>query len=117
MKLNHLDLQTTDVQALAAFFVDHFDLQRRSNDRSPAIAILGDEAGFTLVIQRHTAPVYPRATSGSSTMRPRRCTRTAIRLIAMTSKCSPIDINNRGTPFISAVQALLIEVSTPQTAC
>jgi len=40
VKLNHLDLQTTDVQALAAFFVDHFDLQRRSNDHSPAIAIL-----------------------------------------------------------------------------
>lgn len=117
MKLNHLDLQTTDVQALAAFFVDHFDLERRSNERSPAIAILGDEAGFTLVIQRHATAIYPDdfhvgfihdATAPVYAHR--------ARLIAAGLECSPIDINNRGTRFyLRGPGELLIEVSTPRT--
>ena len=49
MRLNHLDLLAHDVQALASFFVDHFDLTRLSNDRSPAICVLTDDAGFTLI--------------------------------------------------------------------
>jgi hypothetical protein len=115
VKLNHLDLQTTDVQALAAFFVDHFDLLRRSNDRSPAIAILGDEAGFTLVLQRHAAPAYPDGFhvgfihDGVEAVRAHHA-----RLAAAGLAVSPIDVNNRGTRFyLHAPGELLVEVSTP----
>jgi len=115
MKLNHLDLQSTDVQALATFFVDHFDLQRRSNDRSPAIAILGDEAGFTLVIQRHAAPSYPEhfhvgfihdAVAPVAAHRDR--------LAAAGLAVGELSTDNRGTRFyLKAPGDLLVEVSTP----
>lgn len=55
MKLNHLDLDVPDVQATAAFFVDHFGFSRSSNATSPALAILTDEAGLVLVLQRREA--------------------------------------------------------------
>ena len=115
MKLNHLDLQTTDVQALAAFFVDHFDFTRRSNDRSPAIAILGDEAGFTLVIQRHEAPIYPEhfhigfIHDGVEPVRAHRD-----RLLAAGVTAGELSTDNRGTRFyLKAPGDLLVEVSTP----
>ena len=115
MKLNHLDLQTTDVQALAAFFVDHFDLQRRSNDRSPAIAVLGDEAGFTLVIQRDEAPAYPEyfhigfIHDGVASVQAHRA-----RLLTAGVNVGELSTDNRGTRFyIRAPGDLLVEVSTP----
>jgi hypothetical protein len=115
VKLNHLDLQTTDVQALAAFLVDHFDLQRRSNDRSPAIAILGDEAGFTLVIQHDEAPGYPEYFHVGfihDTVEPVRAHRE--RLVAAGLGPSELSTDNRGTRFyLRAPGELLIEVSTP----
>ncbi|UQA55265.1 VOC family protein [Polyangium aurulentum] len=52
MKLNHLDLQVPDVRAAAQFFERHFDLEISSNPNSPAIVILSDRHGFTLVLQR-----------------------------------------------------------------
>jgi catechol 2,3-dioxygenase-like lactoylglutathione lyase family enzyme len=118
VKLNHLDLQTTDVQALATFFVDHFDLHRRSNDRSPAICILGDEGGFTLVLQAHDEPRYPdgfhigfiRDSVASVEAHHARLAAAGLRL-------SPIDVNNRGTRFyLRGPGELLVEVSTPARA-
>lgn len=115
MKLNHLDLQTTDVQALAAFFVEHFDLQRRSNDRSPAIAILGDEAGFTLVIQHAPAPVYPEYFHVGfihDAVAPVHAHRE--RLVAAGLAPGELSADNRGTRFyLRALGELLVEVSTP----
>jgi hypothetical protein len=115
MKLNHLDLQSTDVQALAAFFVDHFDLTRHSNDRSPAIAILGDEAGFTLVIQRDEAPVYPEFFHLGfihETVAIVRAHRE--RLLSGGLGPSELSTDNRGTRFyLRAPGELLVEVSTP----
>jgi hypothetical protein len=115
MKLNHLDLQTTDVQALAAFFVDHFDLTRRTNDRSLAIAILGDEAGFTLVIQRHAAPVYPEHFHIGfihDRVEPVRAHRD--RLVAAGVGVGELSTDNRGSRFyLKAPGDLLVEVSTP----
>ena len=115
MKLNHLDLQSTDVQALAAFFVDHFDFQRRTNDRSPAIAILGDDAGFTLVIQRDAAPAYPEyfhigfIQDGVEQVRAHR-----ERLAAAGLAVGDLSTDNRGTRFyLRAPGELLVEVSTP----
>jgi catechol 2,3-dioxygenase-like lactoylglutathione lyase family enzyme len=52
VKLNHLDLQVSDVPALTAFLVDHFDLQPLTRLDSPKLAILTDGHGFTLVLQR-----------------------------------------------------------------
>ena len=59
MKLNHLDLQVSDVRQTVAFFENVFDLQLTSNRSSPAIAILSDGAGFVLVLQRQEKPSYP----------------------------------------------------------
>lgn len=59
MHLNHLDLQVTCVAQSVDFFERIFGLELRSNRRSPAIAILGDGAGFVLVLQRREAVVYP----------------------------------------------------------
>jgi catechol 2,3-dioxygenase-like lactoylglutathione lyase family enzyme len=61
VKLNHLDLQVTDVPSLTTFLVDHFDLQPLTRLDSPRLAILTDGHGFTLVIQRrkHDGEAYP----------------------------------------------------------
>lgn len=56
MKLNHLDLQVPDVQATVAFLERHFGLEMRTSRHSPAIAILSDGHGFTLVLQRLARP-------------------------------------------------------------
>lgn len=52
MKLNHLDLQVRDVRETTAFFTRYFDLRLQSSPGSPAIAILTDDHGFVLVLQR-----------------------------------------------------------------
>ncbi len=115
MKLNHLDLQTTDVQALATFFVTHFDLERRSNDRSPKIALLGDDAGFSLVIQHCDAPVYPPDFHlGFTHATPAPVLAHHARLQAAGLAVGAVDVNGRGTRFyVRAPGGILIEVSTP----
>jgi hypothetical protein len=116
VKLNHLDLQAPDVQALASFLVEHFGLQRRSNDRSPAIAILGDEAGFTLVIQRMREGAYPPGfhigfiLDTAAEVRARR-----EMLVARGVTAGEIGIDNRGTRFyLTAPGEILVEVSSPE---
>ncbi|MEJ7598847.1 MAG: VOC family protein [Kofleriaceae bacterium] len=117
MQLNHLDLQVPDVQALATFLEQHFDLVRRSNDRSPAIAILADDAGFSLVIQRRTdeAP-YPEGFHIGFIQ----TTAVAVRehharLVAAGVDTGPVDVNARGTRFYLKVPGeLLVEVSSPE---
>jgi len=52
MKLNHLDLQVPDVRAAVEFFERYFDLELCSSRKSPALAVLSDRHGFTLVLQR-----------------------------------------------------------------
>jgi catechol 2,3-dioxygenase-like lactoylglutathione lyase family enzyme len=60
MKLNHLDLHVGDVLATANFFERYFGLALRSNPQSAALAILTDESGFVLVLQRaKSAERYP----------------------------------------------------------
>jgi catechol 2,3-dioxygenase-like lactoylglutathione lyase family enzyme len=56
VQLNHLDLQVPDVQRAATFFVTFFAFTRLSNDTSPALAILSDDHGFSLVLQKLRAP-------------------------------------------------------------
>jgi catechol 2,3-dioxygenase-like lactoylglutathione lyase family enzyme len=52
LKLNHLDLQVSDVQASVLFFERSFGLALQSSRASPALAVLSDGEGFTLVLQR-----------------------------------------------------------------
>lgn len=52
MQLNHLDLQVRDVQRCVTLLETYFDFELRSSRSSPAMAILSDRAGFTLVLQR-----------------------------------------------------------------
>lgn len=117
MKLNHLDLQVSDVQALASFLERHFDLERLSNDRSPAIAILHDRSGFTLVIQRrHDDRPYPDGFhigfihDAAATVRAHHA-----RLSAAQLAVGAIDVNARGTRFyLTAPGDILVEVSSPE---
>jgi catechol 2,3-dioxygenase-like lactoylglutathione lyase family enzyme len=52
VKLNHLDLQVSDVQRSAALFESLLGLTLQSSRTSTALAILTDGEGFTLVLQR-----------------------------------------------------------------
>jgi catechol 2,3-dioxygenase-like lactoylglutathione lyase family enzyme len=61
MKLNHLDIQVSDVPRTVALFEELLGLRLESNRDSTALAILTDGEGFTLVIQRkkQEADSYP----------------------------------------------------------
>lgn len=61
MKLNHLDLQVSDIDVARSFFETHFGL-RCSYSRRDEIAFLEDDAGFSLGVSNlfnNPAPVYP----------------------------------------------------------
>ena len=117
MKLNHLDLQVSDVQALAGFLELHFGLVRLSNERSPAIAILHDGDGFTLVIQRSSDDrPYPDGFhigfihNAAETVRTHHA-----RLVQAGLTVGPIDVNARGTRFyLTTPGGILVEVSSPE---
>ena len=57
MQLNHLDIPVPDVRSTATFFERFFDLKLVEMKGRDALAILKDEAGFTLVL----SPVRPGA--------------------------------------------------------
>jgi catechol 2,3-dioxygenase-like lactoylglutathione lyase family enzyme len=59
MNINHLDLQVSDVQEAVSFFERVFGLVLRTSRTSPAFALLNDDVGFTLVIQRAENVTYP----------------------------------------------------------
>jgi catechol-2,3-dioxygenase len=61
VKLNHLDLQVSDVPATVVFFESLFGLECQTNRSSGAIAILSDHSGFVLVLQKKkaAAETYP----------------------------------------------------------
>jgi catechol 2,3-dioxygenase-like lactoylglutathione lyase family enzyme len=61
MKLNHLDLQVSDVSSARRFFERIFEL-RCTYQRRDEIAILEDEAGFSFGVSNlfgSPAPIYP----------------------------------------------------------
>lgn len=117
MQLNHLDLQSHDVQTLATFFVAHFDFVRVTNDRSPALVVLDDGAGFTLALQRRTDErPYPDGFHlGFIHARAAAVEAHHARLTAAGVSVSPIDRNARGTRFyLRAPDEILIEVSSSE---
>ena len=115
MKLNHLDLQVIDVQAFASFLVEHFALRRRTNDRSPAIAILEDDAGFTLVVQRRREGAYPPGFHvGFIVDDPARVHAKHAELASRGVAVGALDRDARGTRFyLTAPSEILVEVSSP----
>ena len=116
MRLNHLDLLAHDVQALAGFFVTHFDFTRLSNDRSPAVAILRDSGDFTLVVRRRAdAAPYPDGFHVGF-YQPDIAAVEAhhARLTAAGLEIGPIDRSGRGTMFyLRAPEGILVEVNAP----
>lgn len=117
MRLNHLDLQAHDIQLLATFLVEHFDLARLTNDRSPALCVLTDREGFTLVIQQRTDDTPYPAGFHIGFIQPTAAAVVAhhARLTEAGLTVGPIDVNARGTRFyLHAPEQLLIEVSATE---
>jgi catechol 2,3-dioxygenase-like lactoylglutathione lyase family enzyme len=59
MNINHLDLQVPDVLAAATFFTRYFDFTQTSTPGALSIAILSNDAGFVLVLQKSYEARYP----------------------------------------------------------
>jgi catechol 2,3-dioxygenase-like lactoylglutathione lyase family enzyme len=122
MKLNHLDLQVADVPALIRFFVDHFDLRPLTRLDSPRLAILTEDAGFTLVVQqcetgstREAATDVTRARStdahlGHIGFLVDEPAQVHARLVAAGVAVSPVDHDARSVRCYLRVHGVLIEV-------
>jgi catechol 2,3-dioxygenase-like lactoylglutathione lyase family enzyme len=115
MQLNHLDLQVADVQRHVVFFETFFGLQLTTSRNSPALAILNDEAGFTLVLQKKKDPTqtYPDGfhlgflVSDIATVE-----RAHAMLVEHGVHVSNIDTNNRGTMiYCRTPDEIVVEVS------
>jgi catechol 2,3-dioxygenase-like lactoylglutathione lyase family enzyme len=62
MKLNHLNICTSDVNAAADFFAKYFGFQRMPTHGVDVMALVKDETGFVLLFSNFTKnvkPVYP----------------------------------------------------------
>jgi catechol 2,3-dioxygenase-like lactoylglutathione lyase family enzyme len=114
MRLNHLDLQVDDVPATAAFLERYFGLTIHGNRTSPAIIILSDDGGFTLVVQRRkrAGEAYPEGfhigflVDGENTVRQQHA-----RMVADGVACSDVFVNHRGTMFyLTAPGGITVEV-------
>jgi hypothetical protein len=114
MHLNHLDLQVEDVPGLATFLERHFGLTIHGNRTSPAIIILSDNDGFTLVVQRrkHAHEAYPEGfhigffVDGEDAVRQHH-----LRMVADGVSCSDVFVKNRGVMFyLKAPGDITVEV-------
>lgn len=115
MLLNHLDLPVSDVPAVATFLVDHFGFQPRTRLGSPAIVILDDGHGFTLVLQRreHADERFPSGLHiGFIVDDPAEVPVHRERLVAAGLAVSPVETNARGVQcYCRGPSELLVEVS------
>ena len=114
MKLNHLDLQVADVPTATAFLVDHFDLRALTRPDSPAIAILTDGEGFTLVLQRRReGDRFPEGFHiGFLVDDPAEVAARRARLAAAGLDVSEVQRNARGTMcYCRGPSELLVEIS------
>ena len=62
MKLNHLNICTSDPIAAADFFGKYFGFARSNTRPEAPIALVRDETGFTLLfsnLSKHAKPIYP----------------------------------------------------------
>lgn len=113
MKLNHLDLQVLDVPAAVEFFVRHFDFVARTRADSPAIAILDDGHGFTLVLQRSPDVRYPDGFHlGFIVDDPAEVHARRAALVAAGLTVSPVQTSGRGTLcYCHGPSGVLVEVN------
>ena len=115
MKINHLDLQVADVKESVALFERLLGLTLESNRASPAIAILGDGEGFTLVLQKRKSDEerYPEGFHfGSLVADVDRVHAFHAAARAEGLEVSPVIENGRGTlVYARTPDGLLIEVS------
>jgi catechol 2,3-dioxygenase-like lactoylglutathione lyase family enzyme len=115
MKLNHLDLQVSDVPTHVQFFEEFFGLELQSNRNSPAIAILSDGHGFVLVLQRKSHPneCYPEGFHcGFLVDDPAVVHAAHKRLREAGREVSDVQRDNRGTRvYCRAPDGFLVEVS------
>jgi catechol 2,3-dioxygenase-like lactoylglutathione lyase family enzyme len=114
MRLNHLDLQVEDVPAIAAFLERYFGLTIHGNRTSPAIIILSDDGGFTLVVQRRKRAdeAYPEGfhigflVDGEEAVH-----RQHTRMVVDGVSCTDVFVNNRGVMFyLTAPGGVTVEV-------
>jgi catechol 2,3-dioxygenase-like lactoylglutathione lyase family enzyme len=114
MHLNHLDLQVPDVPSTAAFLERYFGVQIQGNRTSPAIIILSDDIGFTLVLQRRRDDHerYPDGFHiGFLVDDPADVQRRHAQLVGDGVGCSPIRENSRGIMFyVTAPGDVTVEV-------
>ncbi|WNC16446.1 VOC family protein [Brevibacillus brevis] len=59
MKLNHLNLTVTDVNAAREFLEKYFELQTR-HTRGNSFAVLSDKDGLVLTLMKGTEAEYPK---------------------------------------------------------
>jgi catechol 2,3-dioxygenase-like lactoylglutathione lyase family enzyme len=117
MKLNHLDLQVADVRATTTLFQSLFGLRLQSNPSSSSIAILGDDDGFVLVLQRarNAAETYPSGFHLGFTLESVDTVHDVqARARALHLDVSDVIENNRGTMvYCRMPDGYLVEVSSP----
>jgi catechol 2,3-dioxygenase-like lactoylglutathione lyase family enzyme len=115
MILNHLDLQVSDVKSSVLFFERFFGLTMKTSKNSPALAILGDDTGFVLVLQKKKNPeqTYPDGFHlGFLVDRVDIVEDAHARLREAGVEVSDIDTNSRGTMiYCRAPDGILVEVS------
>jgi len=113
--LNHLDLPVSDVPAVATFLVDHFGFSPITRLDSPAIVILDDGHGFTLVLQRRADATerFPAGLHiGFIVDDPAEVLATRARLAAAGLRISEVQTNARGVQcYCTGPSELLVEVS------
>lgn len=120
MKLNHLDLQVSDVQRTVDFFERFFDMEMRTSRTSPALAILADRNGFVLVLQRrrHEHESYPEGFHlGFLVDEVETVHRMHQRLREGGVHVSDVESNNRGVMiYCRAPDGIVVEVSCRRAA-
>ena len=117
VKLNHLDLPVADVPSVTAFLVDHFNLRPRTRLTSPVFAILDDEHGFVLVLQRRAREdaSFPDGLHiGFLVDDPAIVFERRARLAAAGLAVSEVETDGRGTRcYCRGPSDLLVELSCP----
>jgi catechol 2,3-dioxygenase-like lactoylglutathione lyase family enzyme len=113
MLLNHLDLQVHDVQATALFFERYFGFTLQTNRTSPAIAVLGGDGGFVLVLQRRKdESPYPEGFHlGFLLGDVASVLAFHARAVADGLPVSGVDTNSRGTMVYCRHDGVVVEVS------
>lgn len=116
MKLNHIDIQVSDVRKTSTFFQQHFGLQLVSNPNSPAIAVLNDGHDFVLVLQRHEDPTYPGHFHVGFRVDDPQVVRDAhSRARAAGAAVSDVIVDGRGTHvYVTAPDGYYVEVTCPR---